>query len=295
MKAIETRYAGCRFRSRLEARWAVFFDALGIAWDYEPEGLLVGPDERPYLPDFRITSVSKLTMLVEVKGTDETLDVDKLAGATGDDAKRDQLMILGPIPRVDEGVTPTHWMIRRIAGRAYLAEGYFTPLGNVMQFGYEYPVAPRTLEVLGGLVEGRMCEDLVLRPEVERAYIAARSARFEHGESGAPAAGTDRGAAVRAEQMIAEGKRELLPGGNDLEKVSLHWLRENWRTVVGEELGAHTEPTDLADGELVISADSSAWRVQAQLLAKQIVERLPDYLGPRCPVRAVKAIARRRS
>lgn len=31
IKAIETSYAGCRFRSRLEARWAVFFDTLGIA------------------------------------------------------------------------------------------------------------------------------------------------------------------------------------------------------------------------------------------------------------------------
>jgi len=36
--AIETRYAGCRFRSRLEARWAVFYDALGIDWEYEPQG-----------------------------------------------------------------------------------------------------------------------------------------------------------------------------------------------------------------------------------------------------------------
>ena len=36
--AIETRYAGCRFRSRLEARWAVFFDTLGIKWEYEPQG-----------------------------------------------------------------------------------------------------------------------------------------------------------------------------------------------------------------------------------------------------------------
>lgn len=26
--ALETRYAGCRFRSRIEARWAVFFAAL---------------------------------------------------------------------------------------------------------------------------------------------------------------------------------------------------------------------------------------------------------------------------
>lgn len=27
IKPIETRYKGCRFRSRPEARWAVFFDA----------------------------------------------------------------------------------------------------------------------------------------------------------------------------------------------------------------------------------------------------------------------------
>lgn len=38
IKAIETVYRGYRFRSRLEARWAVFFDALGLEWEYEPEG-----------------------------------------------------------------------------------------------------------------------------------------------------------------------------------------------------------------------------------------------------------------
>jgi hypothetical protein len=38
IKAIETIYKGYRFRSRLEARWAVFFDGLGIQWEYEPEG-----------------------------------------------------------------------------------------------------------------------------------------------------------------------------------------------------------------------------------------------------------------
>lgn len=35
IKPIQTRYKGYHFRSRLEARWAVFFDALGIAWKYE--------------------------------------------------------------------------------------------------------------------------------------------------------------------------------------------------------------------------------------------------------------------
>jgi hypothetical protein len=28
VKAIDTRYAGCLFRSRLEARWAVFFERI---------------------------------------------------------------------------------------------------------------------------------------------------------------------------------------------------------------------------------------------------------------------------
>lgn len=51
MKPIETLYAGCRFRSRLEARWAVFFDTLGIKWEYEKEGYDLG-DAGWYLPDF---------------------------------------------------------------------------------------------------------------------------------------------------------------------------------------------------------------------------------------------------
>ena len=38
IKAIETSYKGYRFRSRLEARWGVFFDALDIKWEYESEG-----------------------------------------------------------------------------------------------------------------------------------------------------------------------------------------------------------------------------------------------------------------
>lgn len=51
IKPIETRYKGYRFRSRLEARWAVFFDALKIEWTYEPEGFDLG-DAGWYLPDF---------------------------------------------------------------------------------------------------------------------------------------------------------------------------------------------------------------------------------------------------
>lgn len=52
MKAIETEYAGCLFRSRLEARWAVFFDHLEVEWEHEPEGFETSAGR--YLPDFRI-------------------------------------------------------------------------------------------------------------------------------------------------------------------------------------------------------------------------------------------------
>ena len=53
MKAIETVYKGYRFRSRLEARWAVFFDEVGIKYQYEPEGFDLD-DAGFYLPDFWI-------------------------------------------------------------------------------------------------------------------------------------------------------------------------------------------------------------------------------------------------
>jgi len=50
IKAIQTGYNGYLFRSRLEARWAVFFDTLGIEYQYEPEGFDL--DGTWYLPDF---------------------------------------------------------------------------------------------------------------------------------------------------------------------------------------------------------------------------------------------------
>lgn len=51
LKAIETVYNGYKFRSRLEARWAVFFDYLKIKYQYEFEGFDLG-EAGWYLPDF---------------------------------------------------------------------------------------------------------------------------------------------------------------------------------------------------------------------------------------------------
>ena len=59
IKAIETEYKGYKFRSRLEARWAVFFDLLGWQWEYEPV------DFNGWIPDFVIYGKDKI--YVEVK------------------------------------------------------------------------------------------------------------------------------------------------------------------------------------------------------------------------------------
>lgn len=47
--AIPTTYAGVNFRSRLEAKWAAFFDIVAWQWDYEPLDL------DGYVPDFTLS------------------------------------------------------------------------------------------------------------------------------------------------------------------------------------------------------------------------------------------------
>ena len=56
MHALGTKWHGCWFRSRLEARWASVFEAMGIDWEYEPDGVEL--DEGVgYLPDFLLHGV----------------------------------------------------------------------------------------------------------------------------------------------------------------------------------------------------------------------------------------------
>lgn len=59
---IQTQYDGYLFRSRLEARWAVFFDNAKIAYEYEPEGFDLNGDY--YLPDFYLPDFQ---IYVEIK------------------------------------------------------------------------------------------------------------------------------------------------------------------------------------------------------------------------------------
>lgn len=69
IKALPTTYAGVEFRSRIEARWALFFDQLGVTWAYEPEGYALPSGN--YLPDFWLPSISGGCWF-EVKGVNPT-------------------------------------------------------------------------------------------------------------------------------------------------------------------------------------------------------------------------------
>lgn len=157
IKPIETHYNGYRFRSRLEARWAVFFDALGIEYEYEKEGYDLGKAGW-YLPDFWFRQVE---MWAEVKPTefsktekDKCIQLFKLTGY-------ECLLLIG-VP----------------AMKTYKAVGDY--YGELIFKDYElsavYIDQHRFIDIDydGGEFGGYW--------DTENAVNAAKSARFEHGE-----------------------------------------------------------------------------------------------------------------
>lgn len=131
MKAIQTNYNGHKFRSRLEARWAVFFDAMDIEWMYEPEGFEkeVNGETIRYLPDFYLP---KKNIWVEVKGKLSECDADRLGMFLDfgcpmknfeftDGKNQSGLLLLGDIPNVDNHIV-LHPIIHHYKG---LVQSYF--------------------------------------------------------------------------------------------------------------------------------------------------------------------------
>ncbi len=203
IKAIETRYKGYRFRSRLEARWAVFFDALGYEWQYEVEGYQkdVGNDEGErticYLPDFYLP---KSETWVEVKGGDEALAKDSegleefldydcpLPGFTDSARNRFEavgkingLLILGDIPEPSWGLT-FHRIVQHSKGLifrwALFGRSRIEMIDeDALDFFWN------TLEDPDWTTRHRFVSTPRAYDATINGYRAARSARFEHGET----------------------------------------------------------------------------------------------------------------
>jgi len=183
IQAIETHYAGRRFRSRTEARWAVYFDAMGIPWEYEPQGYEW--DGRRYLPDFLLPECGTW---VEVKGAAEALDTSLMEEAVwrlpevrarpGAD-QGPKLMLLGSIPGLPPIGSDWAW-----------TEAWRDCHYPLVSFGSaRFGIYWKNLRPWGEDVSTpdwglspRPCEDT--GPDLTRpAYERALSARFEHGET----------------------------------------------------------------------------------------------------------------
>lgn len=189
INAIETRYAGCRFRSRLEARWAVFFDTLGIRWEYEPQGFVI--DGQTYLPDFLLPQCGTW---VEVKGHAEDLDHKLLEAAARvlpalkpHYESGPRLLVLGPIPEPREGADWGWLGLEPVE----VYEGYTEVFGNWWGFGnWHKNLRPWQLCNTSTATAYDAGDPDWLTPALDQyedgvpaAYTAARSARFEHGET----------------------------------------------------------------------------------------------------------------
>ncbi len=90
-QGIPTLYGGTRFRSRLEARWAAFFDLVGWRWEYEPFDL------PGWIPDFLL--VGKCPVLVEVKPIQDTASahqpIQKCIDSVGRSERSYEVLLLG--------------------------------------------------------------------------------------------------------------------------------------------------------------------------------------------------------
>lgn len=171
IQAIETEYNGYLFRSRLEARWAVFFETLGIPWEYEVEGFQL-PNGEWYLPDFRLhhyqwVEIKPRPLLGEHLTKPALLHVAlarPLLYANPPAGSGPLSILVSGTPYVGE------YEIHRVTGFVgdwvTTSGGYaFGPKGSVVQGDWDRIDPERTLLA---------------------AYRAARQARFEHGQVGAP-------------------------------------------------------------------------------------------------------------
>jgi len=168
IKAIETKHKGYRFRSRLEARWAVFFDAIGIDWEYEPEGFDL--DGVYYLPDFYIPSVDAWIEVKPKTGTRKDVLETLINMVSHGPARKNGAWGFFGDP-LDH-----HWMLPAGEGKEEWAENTSICFENIDGVVMALPTFSLSKKV---------SEIKDIRPHIDnyKEKCLARSARFEHGET----------------------------------------------------------------------------------------------------------------
>ncbi|MHB1453946.1 MAG: PDDEXK family nuclease [Saccharofermentanales bacterium] len=192
IKAIQTQYKGYLFRSRLEARWAVFFDACGVEYEYEPEGYDLG-NGLMYLPDFLLHGVDGRDggdIFVEVKGQMTDGDAKKInrfaqLGMENPDQygkSETAILVVGKIPEGNNINEITQY----ISNNAYNDYGNWPNVFNFETIDGDYFAAHPGINQDGKFElfgDDSSYLSSMNPAATERAYRLARHARFEHGQT----------------------------------------------------------------------------------------------------------------
>lgn len=205
MQAIQTHYNGYHFRSRLEARWAVFFDALGIEYQYEPQGFQKewGDQILHYLPDFYLP---KQSIWVEVKGMMTDAEAEKIGmfldwgcplpdfnDSAREGRAKGGFLILGDIPNPDGLVFHkliTHHEGLRVNYCTFCYDGFVQCVSSEAAHWLDFFLPASSPDLKPDCFEYLAAENISPAPvvvpsnkawaKVDQAYLAARQARFKH-------------------------------------------------------------------------------------------------------------------
>jgi len=112
------------------------------------------------------------------------------------------------------------------------------------------------------------------RPGPDQTNESERTGPLPPGQPGA------RGRGRRDDpQLLGQAIGGLLDQQGWQQRAAIGSVFGRWAEIVGRDLAAHTQPDAFADGELAVTADSTAWATQVRLLAPQLVRRLNAELG----------------
>jgi hypothetical protein len=179
MRAIQTEYDGFIFRSRVEARWAVFFHEAGLRYEYEKQGFKL--NGTGYLPDFWLPEPR---WWIEVKGGPPNGKERDLARWLTRESGCNTYIFCGSPATVEHGSFPV-W--------SYPALGESTQNERGQMVLQDLAGILAWLE-LGVWVAPTDPDQAQRARSIEYEWVgtfhyaldAARKARFEHGQQGAP-------------------------------------------------------------------------------------------------------------
>lgn len=199
IKAIPTFYGGYKFRSRLEARYAKLFNSLRLKWYFEMQGYESADGNIYYLPDFTLLNVRgglqqnfHEGIVIEAKPSIRRLGVPEC----------EKLALLSQSKPVFVATQDFEFFAPSVTTKGQIFEfrqvQFYQCADGTISLDYPFNHSPlvsfclhyHQQEIIddddyNGILEDARLASLCCKPlDISTGITAARSARFEFGESG---------------------------------------------------------------------------------------------------------------